>query len=116
MHFARWNGDPQRLKANRFGILEPMVDSREWLDAAQLDVILLPLVAFDRRGHRLGSGAGYYDRALALRAGRPAPPLLVGLAHSCQEVQLIPAEPWDIPMDAVATERGYRSITASMES
>jgi 5-formyltetrahydrofolate cyclo-ligase len=116
MHFAHWNGDPLRLKPNRFGILEPMVESRELLGADRMDVILLPLVAFDRRGHRLGSGAGYYDRALASRSNRPAPPLLVGVAHACQEVEAIPAEPWDIPMDAMATELGYFPITASMEN
>ncbi len=116
MHFAHWNGDVQRLKRNRFGILEPMVDTRDLLGADAIEVILLPLVAFDRRGHRLGSGAGYYDRALACRAGRHAPPLLVGVAHACQEVEDIPAEPWDIPMDAVATELGYFPITTATES
>lgn len=116
MHFAHWNGDLHHLKPNRFGILEPMVETSELLGADQMDVILLPLVAFDRRGHRLGSGAGYYDRALALRARRPAPPLLIGVAHACQELEAIPAEPWDIPMDAVATEQGYFPIDASTES
>lgn len=116
MHFAHWNGDPHRLKPNRFGIPEPIVDTRELLGAENIDVILLPLVAFDRRGHRLGSGAGYYDRALVSRSNRPAPPLLVGVAYACQEVEAIPAEPWDIPMDAVTTEKGYFPITASRES
>lgn len=110
IRFAHWNGDPHRLQPNRFGILEPVVERHELLGAEAMEVILLPLLAFDRRGHRLGSGAGYYDRALACRAKRPAPPLLVGLAYACQEVAAIPAEPWDIPMDAVATERGYFPI------
>jgi 5-formyltetrahydrofolate cyclo-ligase len=116
MRFAHWNGDALRLKPNRFGIPEPMVDTCELLGADTFDVILLPLVAFDRRGHRLGSGAGYYDRALAMRAGRPAPPLMIGVAYACQEVEAIPAEPWDIPMDAVATEQGYLRINPSTQS
>ena len=105
MHFAPWNGDARRLKTNHFGIAEPMVDAAQLVAAATLDLILLPLLAFDRRGGRLGSGAGFYDRALAFRLQQPAPPLLVGVGHACQEVTEIPAEPWDVPLDAVVTDR-----------
>lgn len=105
MHFAPWNGDSRRLKTNHFGIAEPMVDAAHLVAADALDLILLPLLAFDRRGGRLGSGAGFYDRALAFRLRQPAPPLLVGVAHACQEVEAIPAEPWDVPLDAVVTDR-----------
>jgi 5-formyltetrahydrofolate cyclo-ligase len=72
---------------------------------AEPDLILVPLVAFDRRGHRLGYGRGYYDRAIAAaRAnGRRVP--LVGLAFAVQEVELIPAEPHDVRLDWVVTER-----------
>lgn len=72
---------------------------------AEPDLILVPLVAFDRRGHRLGYGRGYYDRAIAAaRAnGRRVP--LVGLAFAAQEVELIPAEPHDVRLDWVVTER-----------
>lgn len=105
MHFAPWNGDSRRLKTNHFGIAEPMVDAAQLVAADALDLILLPLLAFDRRGGRLGSGAGFYDRALAFRLRQPAPPLLVGVAHACQEVEAIPAEPWDVPLDAVVTDR-----------
>lgn len=64
------------------------------------DLILLPLLGFDRYGNRLGQGAGHYDRALALlpEARR------IGIAWSVQEVDLLPADPWDVPLDAVVTE------------
>ena len=62
-------------------------------------------MAFDPRGNRLGMGGGFYDRAFArvLRA-RPLRPRLVGLAHGFQQVDSLPAEPWDIPLDAIATD------------
>jgi len=105
MRFAPWRGNPKLLMPNRFGIHEPLVDAAELVNAQTLDVILLPLVAFDRKGLRLGSGAGYYDRALSFRSDRPPPPLLVGIGFACQEVLSIPAAPWDVPLDAIATEK-----------
>lgn len=104
MRFAPWCGSPMLLMPNRFGILEPRVDAAELIEANALDLVLLPLVAFDRLGMRLGSGAGYYDRALSMRRDRPPPPLLVGIAYACQEVPPIPAASWDVPLDAIATE------------
>jgi len=72
-----------------------------------LDLVLLPLLGFDARGRRLGNGGGYYDRALAVpRSGRR--PLLVGHAYAAQEVAEVPAERWDVRLDAVVTERGLR--------
>ena len=66
------------------------------------DFLLVPLLAFDRRGHRLGYGAGFYDRTLAaLPAGRYA----LGVAYAAQEVPEVPAGPTDVALDAVATER-----------
>ncbi len=71
--------------------------------AWQLDMILLPLVGFDQQGHRLGMGGGFYDRALADLARRPKRPLLIGLAHDCQECPIIPQDPWDYPLDGIMT-------------
>lgn len=90
MHFV-WRMDGRRVQA-------PRRRRAAW----QLDVVLVPLVAFDRAGGRLGRGGGHYDRALAPRPGRPRP-LLVGLAHALQEVDGLDLQPWDVRVDVIAT-------------
>jgi 5-formyltetrahydrofolate cyclo-ligase len=65
-------------------------------------VLLVPLLAFDRRGHRLGYGGGYYDRTLAALPGATA----IGVAHAAQELDEVPAGPEDASLDAIATEAG----------
>ncbi len=108
LDFVAW-GERTRLVANRYGIEEPA--GGRTVDPRRLDVVLVPLVAFDRHGHRLGLGAGYYDRAFAFKApGRAGEgvraarrPLLVGLAHGFQEVPALPPQPWDVRLDAIAT-------------
>jgi 5-formyltetrahydrofolate cyclo-ligase len=89
------------LAPSGFGTMAPGADA----PSADPDLILVPLVGFDRRGHRLGYGRGYYDRAIAsARAkGRRVP--LVGLAFSVQEVEAIPAEAHDVRLDWVVTEK-----------
>src|SRR5690606_40461575 len=72
----------------------------------------LPLVAFDARGNRLGMGGGFYDRTFARAPrARTLRPRLVGLAHHFQQVASLPAEPWDIPLDAIATDATDRKST-----
>lgn len=95
------------LVPNRYGIPEPRVPARELVRAEQLDLILLPLVAFDAGGNRLGRGVGYYDRSLAFLRDRRflRKPHLLGLAHDFQRVPALPVEPWDVPLDGVITER-----------
>ena len=101
--FAPWRAcDP--LTANRFGIPEPDLAESSCLAPQDLGVVLAPLVGFDRRGNRLGTGGGYYDRSFAFRKRTPAPPLLVGVGYAQQEVAGLEARPWDVPMDLVATE------------
>lgn len=104
MRFIAADSGP--LRPNRIGILEPT--GHRQLGARWMNIILLPLVAFDRRGNRLGNGAGYYDRALAFRARRRCwrGPLLLGLAFSAQAVEHIDREPHDVPLDGVITENG----------
>jgi 5-formyltetrahydrofolate cyclo-ligase len=113
LRFAPWRpGDP--LVSNRFGIPEPDLDPASQLDAADMAVILLPLVGFDRAGRRLGMGGGFYDRSLAFRAARPAPPpRLVGVAYSAQETAALPDDAWDVPLDAIVTERGRIDVPAN---
>lgn len=98
--FAEWQSDTT-FKQNQFGILEPVCDSR--LSANEMDVLLMPLVGVDAQGHRLGMGGGYYDRTLGQCVTRP---YLIGLAHSCQQVEALSPEPWDIPLNALVTELG----------
>ncbi|SHF85874.1 5-formyltetrahydrofolate cyclo-ligase [Microbulbifer donghaiensis] len=107
LRFRRWHGGPLSYR-NRFRIPEPL--RGHTLPPAQLDVVLVPLVAFDPSGARLGMGAGFYDRTFALkRLFRGAGPALIGAAHQLQCVAHLPTESWDIPLDAVVTEtRIYR--------
>ena len=108
MRFAP-RGGPWRY--NRLGIAEPQ--GSESLGARWLDVVFLPLVGFDRRGLRLGTGGGFYDRAFAFRHLRQVwhAPRLVGLAYAFQEVDHIEAAAHDVPMDAVVTEEGVIRCT-----
>jgi 5-formyltetrahydrofolate cyclo-ligase len=102
-----------QVAANRFGIPEPKAAENDLLTPAQLDLVLVPLTAFDRNGHRLGSGAGFYDRSFAfLRDGsRPAQTLLVGIGYSFQEVEEIDAQAWDVQLDFIATDKELIACT-----
>ncbi len=101
--------DEHPMVLNRYGIEEPP-PTAPGLAPMQLDVVLVPLVAFDGRGYRIGMGAGYYDRAFAARqsaiADASSGPLLVGLAHEGQRVDRVPEQAWDVPLDIVVTEDG----------
>ena len=109
LRFARWQpGEP--LASNRHGIPEPAVPPGGLLEPASMALVLVPLVGFDARGRRLGMGGGWYDRAFAYRndaAGGHArrPPWLVGTAFASQQLDTLDAEPWDVDLDAVCTER-----------
>lgn len=106
LRFARFD-DNTCWKSNRFNIIEPDTHWGNTLHARQLDYVLLPLVAFDRQGHRMGMGGGFYDRSLAFRAARKrwTKPCLIGIAHSCQEHPGLDHQPWDINLDWIVTER-----------
>jgi len=96
-HYTR--GDP--LEKRQFGLLEPFHEVPE----VQPTLILTPLLAFDRTGNRLGYGKGHYDRAIT-RLREKGRAFVCGLAFQGQEVDEVPAEPHDIPLDWVMTERG----------
>ena len=107
MLFAPWTEDGAH-RTNAFGILEPG-SAAGARPAIGLDTVVLPLVGFDSSGNRLGMGAGFYDRALRRRLDRSATwrrPRLIGVAYACQQLPVIPASPWDVPLDLVVTERG----------
>lgn len=97
LRFARANNST--LVPRRFGI--PVPRGRA-VRAARLDLLFVPLVAFDRDGARLGRGGGFYDRALAARPGTRRP-LCVGLAHGFQEVAQLTVQPWDAHLDMIVT-------------
>jgi 5-formyltetrahydrofolate cyclo-ligase len=91
-------GEP--LAAGVWGIREPEPAAPE----VAPDILIVPLLAFDRTGQRVGYGAGYYDRTIAaLRARQPV--LAIGLAFAAQEIAAVPATPHDAPLDLVLTER-----------
>ena len=88
------------LVSGVWGIREPTADAPEVFP----DIMLVPLAAFDRAGHRIGYGAGYYDMTIArIRAMKPV--TAIGLAFAAQEADKVPAEPHDAPLDLVLTEK-----------
>ncbi|TLX65008.1 5-formyltetrahydrofolate cyclo-ligase [Stutzerimonas nosocomialis] len=102
----------ERLRCNRFRILEPHRAPARQRPLWTLDLVMMPLVGFDERGGRLGMGGGFYDRSLAYRRLRKNchKPTLLGLAHECQKVDRLPLASWDVPMTATVTDQGwYRS-------
>ena len=95
-----------RLIKNFFEIEETDVTQEKLIASCSLDLIFLPLVAFDKQGNRLGRGGGYYDRTLAfLKKRRANKPLLIGVAYEFQKLGNIPTEKWDIQLDFVVTEK-----------
>lgn len=111
--FAPYHRD-SRVIYNRFGIPEPAVNWNRMRPAWSLDLILMPLVAFDRNGNRLGMGGGYYDRTLAYLTRRShwRKPRLLGTAYDFQRVEKLPHEAWDIPLQGIATESGIIEVNA----
>ncbi len=106
LSFVRYT-DGDALEPNQYHILEP-VDKSNALMAAELDLVILPLLAFDDQGHRLGTGGGYYDRSFAFLGEQERKIALIGLAYARQQADSLPVDPWDIGLDAVLTEEGCR--------
>ncbi len=100
LDFLPWQ-EQAEMQANVLGIPEPM--GEQVIGIADLDVVLMPLVGVDKQGNRLGMGAGYYDKSLAQASQRP---YLIGVAHQCQQVESLPVDAWDMPLDALVTEQG----------
>ncbi|MBI1219183.1 MAG: 5-formyltetrahydrofolate cyclo-ligase [Rhodobacteraceae bacterium] len=99
--FRRWLPDTVMVPGD-FGALIP--ETGDWLEP---EVLIVPLVAFDARGYRLGYGGGFYDRTLErLRARLPI--LAIGFAFAAQECDAVPIEPTDQPLDLIVTEDGPR--------
>jgi 5-formyltetrahydrofolate cyclo-ligase len=98
MRFLRWSLDTPLIDGP-FGLKQPPSEAQ----LCQPDVVLVPLVAFDAGLMRLGQGAGHYDRALSLLPQSAA----IGIAWSVQQALALPADPWDIPLTAILTEKAW---------
>ena len=105
MEFLRFTGS-RDLRRSGLGLLEPKPSAAR-IAPRDLDRVFVPLVAFDREGHRLGTGSGFYDRRFAFLTNRVRwrRPRLVGIGYELQCLPVVPTEPWDVSMDAVVTER-----------
>ena len=95
-----------KLKKNCFGIPEPYANRNNQISADSLDMVFVPLVAFDLNGFRIGMGSGYYDRTFAKRLTTKdlKHPVLIGLAYEFQKQECLNHQPWDVPLDMVVTE------------
>ena len=98
MRFLSWQID-EALEDGPYGLKQPAAES----PPVSPDIILVPLVAFDRNLNRLGQGAGHYDRALSLLEDAIA----IGIAWSAQEQDLLVSDIWDVPLDAILTEKEW---------
>lgn len=98
-----------KLRTNHFDILEPVCPDHELQNPRTLDVVVVPLLAFDKKLQRIGMGGGYYDRTFAFSKQQRIwrHPLLIGVAYSFQHVDEFPARAWDVPLHGVVTEREY---------
>ena len=116
LRFALIEDYDRELRPGYRGILEPGPEARRLVDAGRIDCYIIPGVAFDFRGFRLGRGLGYYDRALAGVKGPPAPvrpagggrterPTICALAYELQVVERLPVESHDVPVDYIVTEK-----------
>ena len=104
--FREWNeGDP--MSSGPFGVREPLPGSME----ATPNVLLVPLLAFDRRGYRLVYGGGFYDRTLT-KLRKQGAPLAVGVGFAVQEVDAVPVAEYDQPLNWIVTEREAIEIGA----
>lgn len=98
--FHPWH--PQApIQYNHLDVAEPVKQSIT-LDALQLNVVLMPLVGFDEKGTRLGMGGGFYDYTFRHMENTP---YLIGVAHQCQYAETLKADPWDLPLHAVVTDK-----------
>lgn len=86
---------------NQFGIREPDLNHALAIAPQALDIIFVPLTVFDKQGTRLGMGGGYYDRTLAVQRAA----LLIGVAYEFQRLPFLKPQPWDVPLDAIITQR-----------
>tara|TARA_B100000902_G_scaffold74411_1_gene79371 strand:- start:327 stop:932 length:606 start_codon:yes stop_codon:yes gene_type:complete len=102
MDFVKMTLNSNMVK-NRYGIHEPLYE--DIIDANKLDIVLVPIVAFDEKKNRIGMGGGFYDRKFKyIKNTKKKYPLLIGVAFECQKVKKIKPENWDVKLSAIVTE------------
>lgn len=111
--FVPWYPDDSLIVAD-FGIERPDRDAASWIKGSAIDLVLTPLVAFTDKLHRLGMGAGFYDRTFAGKLVshehevlKPTKPVLLGVAYECQRIENMLINQWDVPLDGVLTEQQW---------
>ncbi len=92
------------FKKNKFSIPEPIFQESDLLSGEHLDLVLVPLLGFDKHGNRLGMGGGFYDRCFAFKKQKKNTTLLMGFAYDFQEIDKLSPESWDVRLDLIATE------------
>jgi 5-formyltetrahydrofolate cyclo-ligase len=113
LSFAKWE-EGMPLKKSPFGVMQPEVnDNTEWLDP---DILIIPMLAFDRQGYRIGYGGGYYDATIKhLRTKKDV--IAVGVAYAQQAVLFnLPVEPHDEKMDWIITTQDARCFSSQDNS
>lgn len=103
----RWTGDRRDLVVGAYSIMEP-AESLPLVEPGEIDLVVVPGVAFDRWGNRMGYGGGYYDRTLPLMQADNPTAAFVGLAYAMQvqTMEPLPWEPHDVQLDGIVTEQG----------
>ena len=110
--FVRWNKQT-RFRKNRFNIPEPLIKKHLMKSARSLDLVVMPLLAFDATGSRLGMGGGFYDRSFAFKRRNSRHirrPHLTGIAYQFQQTEQLNRQAWDVPLDAISTETGMTNF------
>lgn len=110
LEFALYNKQTE-MKLNRFNIPEPAPDAAHFLiDPAKLDAVIMPMVAIDRSGNRVGMGGGFYDRTFAFKKSQDCRPQLIAFAYDFQLIDEHTPQPWDVPADAIALQNEFISV------
>lgn len=105
LKFSLYKNDTP-LKNNQFNIPEPLASHSYTIKPQHLDLVLVPLLGYTLKCERLGMGGGFYDRSFAflLKNPRPKKPFLLGLAYEWQKLETLETKPWDVPLNAIASE------------
>ena len=115
LRFAKYSAKGPMV-VGKFGIPVPLHKKSSLINPHELDWLLMPLVAFDNSGNRLGMGGGFYDSSLAAICQRKnwRRPKLIGMAFEFQRVEKIEADNWDIPLDGILTDSEFRPINSEL--